>query len=348
MARFRKPFFKKSHGCWYVQLDGKQVRLDPDREAAFERYHELMRERKRAARVAPAPGAAEEISLAKLCEQFLTAGFAGKSAATREWYRQRLEPLVLYVGGELPAKLLAPAHVDAWVAKHAEWAAGTVRNLWRAVQRMCRWGHRRGYVPEMSVLHQEKPRGGKRDVVISPTEFATLLEWVRNSHFRAVLVVCWETAARPQELLRAEVRHLDRAGRRLVFQPEESKDKSVARVVYLTDAAFELLAAGADDRSADARLLVNSEGRPWTTDAVNCAFAALHKRMVKGGVKGVRKFCLYHLRHSWLDRKLKGGVDALTCAVLMGHKDPGQVARTYQHLSQSPDYLREVLNRESA
>jgi integrase len=57
------------------------------------------------------------------------------------------------------------------------------------------------------------------------------------------------------------------------------------------------------------------------------------------------KFCLYHFRHSWLDRMLKKGVDVLTCAILLGHRDPSMIARTYQHLSQSPDYLRAALNK---
>jgi hypothetical protein len=33
-------------------------------------------------------------------------------------------------------------------------------------------------------------------------------------------------------------------------------------------------------------------------------------------------------------------VDALTCAILMGHRDPSTVSKVYQHLSQSPDFLR--------
>jgi integrase len=52
------------------------------------------------------------------------------------------------------------------------------------------------------------------------------------------------------------------------------------------------------------------------------------------------KRCLYHLRRSWLDRALKSGVDALTCAILMGHRDPSTISKVYQHLSQSPEYLR--------
>jgi integrase len=57
------------------------------------------------------------------------------------------------------------------------------------------------------------------------------------------------------------------------------------------------------------------------------------------------KYCLYHLRQSWLDRALKAGVDALTCAILMGHRDPSTISRVYQHLSQSPDYLLDATNK---
>jgi integrase/recombinase XerD len=45
MAHFPKPFFKKARSAWYVQLDGKQIKLAPDKDLAFERYHQLMQAR---------------------------------------------------------------------------------------------------------------------------------------------------------------------------------------------------------------------------------------------------------------------------------------------------------------
>lgn len=48
---------------------------------------------------------------------------------------------------------------------------------------------------------------------------------------------------------------------------------------------------------------------------------------------------LYALRHSWATNALQRGVDALTVAILMGHKDPSTLARTYQHLSHNPQHL---------
>ena len=42
------------------------------------------------------------------------------------------------------------------------------------------------------------------------------------------------------------------------------------------------------------------------------------------------KYSLYALRHSWATNALQRGVDALTVAILMGHKDPSQLGRVYQ------------------
>ena len=49
MPHFPKPFFRPSRGLWYVQIRGKQINLGPDQDAAFQRYHDLMRQPKPAA-----------------------------------------------------------------------------------------------------------------------------------------------------------------------------------------------------------------------------------------------------------------------------------------------------------
>ena len=36
MTKFPKPFYRADRGLWYVQLDGKQIKLGPDRDNAFE------------------------------------------------------------------------------------------------------------------------------------------------------------------------------------------------------------------------------------------------------------------------------------------------------------------------
>ena len=51
------------------------------------------------------------------------------------------------------------------------------------------------------------------------------------------------------------------------------------------------------------------------------------------------KYSLYVLRHTWMNRLLTRGVDALTVAFLAGHSDPSTLAKVYAHLSQNPAYL---------
>jgi integrase len=57
------------------------------------------------------------------------------------------------------------------------------------------------------------------------------------------------------------------------------------------------------------------------------------------------KFCLYTIRHTWMNRLLTNGVDALTVAILAGHCDPSTLVKTYQHLSQNPRYMLEQARR---
>ena len=49
------------------------------------------------------------------------------------------------------------------------------------------------------------------------------------------------------------------------------------------------------------------------------------------------------VRHSWMTRLLKSGVDPITIATLAGHVDTSMLARQYQHVAQDPVFLREKL-----
>jgi integrase len=51
------------------------------------------------------------------------------------------------------------------------------------------------------------------------------------------------------------------------------------------------------------------------------------------------RYSLYALRHSFATNALQRGVDSLTVAILLGHRDASMLARVYQHLSHHPDHL---------
>lgn len=103
-------------------------------------------------------------------------------------------------------------------------------------------------------------------------------------------------------------------------------------------------------------------GKDVTIDAVNKLIPALKQYRTVAGVNDpksaadlraeakrklrqrmsrqfAKRHSLYSLRHSFATNALQRGLDSLTVAVLMGHKDPSQLARTYQHLSLNPGHL---------
>ncbi len=204
----REPFYKKWHNAWYVHFEGKYVRLLAGKNDAITKdeanniFEEMKFANRKAARFI---SSCEQIPIAlgDLIDKFLASAFKGKSVQTQQWYSDKLPPFVNHYGREFTTADLKPFHVDEWAAVHPNWSAGTVRNLWRAVQRLSRWGHHSGLIPEPSILYQEKPMAGLREVVISPEQYKQLLTFVRNDEFRTLVMLAWETGARPQELLAA-------------------------------------------------------------------------------------------------------------------------------------------------
>jgi integrase len=336
VPHFPKPYFLTSRGIWKVQIRGKQHNLGTDEVEAFRRYHQLM-----AAPPKATPALQPtSISVVAVLDTFLGWCHEHRAPGTYEWYRWRLELFARHVGAALPATSLKHFHIDQWLAKSPGWSAGTKHGMARAVQRSFSWALKKGYVEKNPVADFEKARPGKRTTVVSAGDFACMLAAVKQQQFRDLLTVSWETGCRPQESLAVEARHVDIAHCRWVFPPDEAKGEIWPRVVYLTDVALEItirLIA----QCPQGPLFRNTDGVPWTTDAVNCAFIRLQRKL---GVK----YCLYVLRHSWANHALARGVDALTVAILMGHRDPSTLARTYQHLTQNPAFLLSQAKKASA
>ena len=105
MPKFPKPWYRKKRG-WYVTLDGEQIPLGKEREAAFEQYHELMRQPRE--RKVPAA------SVVSIIDQFLDWVQKNRAADTYVWYQSRLQ-LFARKYPDLLTKELKPIHVQQWI-----------------------------------------------------------------------------------------------------------------------------------------------------------------------------------------------------------------------------------------
>jgi integrase len=332
MPRDPKPWYRQDRDAWFVTINGRRFNLGPDREAAHTRFHELMLN---AGDDRPLNG----VSMFRLFDDYLEWAQAQRSARTYEWYCDFLQQFSKFLKVDRPAESLKPYDVLRWTSRHPNWSSTYQNNAIRSVQRPYRWAHRLGLLDRNPMEYIEKPSPRSRQEFLTPDEYKAILPKITSKRFKDLIIAAWETGARPQELFRVEVRHVDLANARWVFPPNESKVKTRHRIIYLNDEA-QRITREALTRVNTGPLFRNRVGGPWNPWAIGCQFTRL-KPLIG------RRVCMYMFRHSFATRMLTSGVDPMTVATLLGHSDPSMLARVYQHLSQCPQHLVAQLNRVS-
>ena len=379
MARRPKPWFRKARNAWFVMIGGVQHNLGPDKNEAYDRFHQLMRQ--------PQQRKVSSQSFAAIAEAFLEWVQKHRAPDTYGWYQYRIKRFHERYP-DLRACDMRPYHVSEWADSY-DLSTTSRRNYLRSIKSCLKWAKRQGYIQDNPIADLEVPAADHKEVVVTQEEFERFLGFIRNEPFEDLVTVTWETGCRPQESLRVEARHMDLENQRWVFRKSESKMKRLTRVVYLTDTAFSITRRLALAHP-EGPLFRNTKKEPWTTESANCAFGAVHMRMGKDemkrrgetvseediaavtaklvqtkSVKGktvektkaelrceakrkltykraaelAPRYSLYALRHSWATNALQRGVDPLTVAILMGHQDPSTLAKVYQHLSLNPEHL---------
>ena len=319
------PFFRKFTGTWYVKLNGRQINLGADRSDAFQKYHELMASRGRAA--------INFGSVAQLLDAYLEWLLEHRATGTYEKALHYLTLFAQHLGAGFRIEALEPIHVLLWIESR-DWTDTTAHDVISIVQRSFSWAVKRGNIHKSPVATIEgKPRKRRREAVLSTEEWKVVRESVTDSHFGDFLDFMWETGCRPLEARRVSAGHVDLRNSVIVFPPSESKGEKHERVIFLSDKALSIcrrLMVACPTGS----LFRNTQDRAWTKDSINCRFQRISKKL---GIS----CCAYALRHSFATEGLKQGMDSLTLAQLMGHSDTSMLSRCYAHLARNPAYLRE-------
>ncbi len=271
MARRPKPWYREARGAWFVTLGGVQHNLGPEKKDAFDRFYELMRQ--------PHQVKVDSRSIVALIDAFLDWVQKHRSPDTYEWYRYRLQRFV-EKHPTLTVTELKPFHVQKWVDSYPKLSVTSRRNYLRSIKRCLEWAVRQGYLDRSPLAGLEVPAGEHKEVALTELEFEKLLTNCVDPNLRDLIVVTWETGCRPQESLRVESHHVDVVNQRWVFRTKESKGKRAPRIVYLTDKAMEITKRLMQEHPRGT-LFRNSNGKAWTTEAVNCAFDRIQFRMGK-------------------------------------------------------------------
>lgn len=373
-----EPWPRKVRGgkiCWYVTVGGKQKRLGFDRDEAFRRWHEMLS--RPLAEVPLPPGG--EASVRDVCNYLLAWVSRHRARRTLDWYRDLLRSFCRSLQDDPPAASVRPYHAEAWLAANPGWGPSYRRSAVVAVKAAFKKARRHGLIERDPLENYQTPAAIRREVVLSDADYATFLRLCPLA-FRDVAAFVWATGARPQEVCRLRIEHLNRASDTAILPKELAKGGKRPRVIRLSEAGLEIVLRNVHGRT-QGPLFRNSKGNAWNRHSVSCALRRVqlawgreiltaeswhptptetqdlatdtgwslrrarpecYRREAR---RRVRKYCLYHLRHSWVDRLLKAGASVAAVAHLAGHRSPRMVLEVYQHLDQDSEYLRQELKR---
>ncbi|MEZ6043090.1 MAG: tyrosine-type recombinase/integrase [Planctomycetaceae bacterium] len=269
----RKPFYKKSHGAWYVNHHGRMIRLSQDKEEAFKAYHELM--------ASEAPASSND-SVATLMNSYLDWCKKNRSAQTYIWYKEFLSSFARSIGVRLRIGSLKPLHITQWTDTQEGWNDTTKHNAVRAVKRVFNWAVKEGRLRISPIQNVERPAPRRRESFLTSAQFELVRNCVREGGFRDYITFLFETGARPQEIRVIEAKHCDVKAGRIVLPASQAKGKQYPRLILLTPAAKDLVASLCQ-RHPDGPLFVNRTGHAWNKDSVNCRFRRIREQLEKNG-----------------------------------------------------------------
>ena len=333
--RQAQPYFKKSHQAWYVNLQGKPHRLGTEKEQAWKEYHRLM--------AAEAP-VTSSTTAAAILERFLAWTAENREPKTYKWYAYHLVSFAKHIGARLRIADLKPYHADRWLAcAHKRSSSTTKHGACRALMRAFNWARRQGLIAANPLAGLERPAAESREAYLDAADWDRLIKYIEGRPLADLLQFMRETGCRPYEARHVEARHWDRQQRRLTLElalTKGKKGKKLPRVIRLNERATEIMQRLAL-KHPKGEVFRDRRDRPWTAKRLDGACAYLRRRL------GIKLFP-YILRHTFCTDALLRGVDPVTVALLMGHKDGTMVLRVYNHLIRHDEFLQEKLKQATS
>jgi integrase len=329
-----KPFFRSQTKSWYVQFGKQQINLGRNEKKAWEKYHELMAERRKGV-------VSADDALVTVLNRYLVWVRDNRAKDTYDKKLRHLRSFGRCVGPKLKVSELKAYHVQRWIDQEYAGRSDTYQHIAISeIQTALNWAVSLQYIAENPIAKMPKPEPGMREFFVPAEGWSEILAAIPDREFSDYVIVSVTSGARPQEMPKIEARHFDRKHRRIVFSKKESKGKKRSRVIYLPDEAFEIVDRLAK-RYPSGPIFRNTKGRPWSKDSVNGRFKRLKKKL------GMPKLCATVLRHSWAHHQLVTGTDSHIVSKLMGHVDGRMLAERYGHIDQNPEFMLNQANRIS-
>ncbi len=318
MSRPPKPWFRKDRNEWYVTLSGKRVRLGPNKEEAFRKFHALQ---------------SKQVKLREECfvvvmNDLLEWTKKNRRAGTYRFYREHAQQFVDWLKDEKKVDIecdqLTPDLVERYVEQCSE---GRRNGAVQLLKRVYNWGIKRGRITSNPIMAVEKPAQGRRKNFVNNAVFKKMLDH-SDQLFSDLLTFCWNTGCRPQEAWKLKVEYVQRKYKRCVIPKCETKRNKRDRVIYCNPVAWAIVLKLSKNAEF---LFVNRNGSSWNKDNVSSRMEVLAKKLNK-------RYAMYDIRHTWITNRIKEGMDVHMIAKLAG-TSIAMIERFYDQSDQDANFM---------
>jgi site-specific recombinase XerD len=322
----RKPFYIKKLDAWFCWINGQQERLTSRGGTEVDAYETFAELSKAPTKIRPST------PVIWLLDEFLESVKVNQAETTYNWYVYFLTSFSRSAK-TLTISDLQPFDVLKWANKAYGSASPSTRHgAIRAVQRVFSWAQETGIISVNHLAKIKKPTPNRRETVISTDQWKGIVATEKKAAWRDVFTFMRETGCRVQEVRVLTAEQFDSQFNRFILPANKAKGKKQPRVIYCNETALGIVKPKMA-QNPHGPIFRNSRGKILTRNAVRCRFRKYGKGL-----------CATLLRHTYITEALIGGTDCVSVAALCGH-DPATLAKVYQHVSQSPQYLGNLAKR---
>ena len=337
----RKPFYKKTHGCWYVvdNNSSKHIRLDPDEETAFSMWRQM---------VDANSAVTSTSSYTRLLAEFLEGNYEDKQSFEQDAVRMAAFAKKL---GTKQAMNVTKRDVVEWLneekdgqkrkdgtCRKLKWGQRTKKDAYNAIMRVYRWAIQEGIIPRCPFAGLKIAAGKPRSTVITPAQNEKLLS-ACDPEFRDYLNAC-ACGPRPRQVREVTAENVLSDYSAWVFQDHKTAHLTDEPLVVYLPPELQEITKRLVKKHPEGPLFRNSEGNPWKKDTVGQKFRRIRDKL--GLPKNIVN---YSYRHTFATEALVKELPIQTVAELLGHKDTRMVSKVYGHLSQNRKYLANAAAR---
>lgn len=342
-----KPYYKRSHDSWYVNINGRPIKLAKGRKnekEAWDEYHKVMVGKVDLGR---------DPTLNDLFMAFTRWSERNHKPDTREFYQLYQASFLIAVGPSRRVSQTRPHHLTNWLDDN--WpiqdvvrdgkvitpraSASTRNGAVRAVKRPFNWGISQGLIGKSPLQPVKLPKPNSRDTYLMPEQYDALLAKVKREDLRDAMETLRHTGCRPTELRLIEACWVNHQARCWQFPDDpDLPPKLRGRTVLLNDIAWAITERLCREHPEGPIFRSRRRGVPFTSRALVERFRKLRTGL---GFHASP----YTIRHTFATDAILQGVDLITIKELMGHEDLRMLEKIYQHVKKRGDHLRAGLDK---